>query len=271
MSQNFISENKEWNIVIKTGFDGIFRLKTYSFKFMGDTTLDEINCHKLYFSDDNGENWRSQSFWHERNDSVFLYLPRENGNILEAEDILIYNFNIQEKDSFYNHTSQDYIYVDSVRTKMWGNSERKIIYFSSKQNAKQQTKWIQGVGNDGLIYLSSEIGSSGGTSSILCFYENGEQVYQNADYNSCFISNTGVDQFIQQPNLVETIQIENDLLEISASAPGTISIFTPDGKLLQSRQIDTNKIQLSLSIKGMLIYRFTTKDGKVQTGKVQVK
>ena len=181
-SQNFISENKVWNIVIEMGIDQP-QTRTFIFKFSGDTVFNERTYKKLYESEDREqENWQLNSLWYERNDSLFKYSP------YDQKDVLIYDFNIAENDSFYISTSMEYMYVDSVRTKQWGEEMRKHIYFSSPRQPGYQTVWRQGVGQNGLITRSSEIGIIGVFAGILCFTEKNELVYQNSLYNSCFIN-----------------------------------------------------------------------------------
>ncbi len=159
--------------------------RTSSFKFSGDTTVQQTNYKKLYFSDDEQkENWALHSLWVERNDSVYKY------SLNTEEQLLVYDFNISENDSFHCRNTGLYLYVDSIKTKEWGTSERKIIYFHSEGNNYLHTIWIKGVGQNGLITRSSEVGITGGISSILCFEENGQLIYQNPEYNSCYIFTT---------------------------------------------------------------------------------
>ena len=137
---------------------------------------------KLYFSEDEQKkDWKLNSLWVENNDSIFQY------STVSEENLLIYDFNISEKDSFLNPYTDNYLYVDSIRTKEWGTDERKLIYFHSKEQSNLHTVWIKGVGQNGDITQSSEAGVTGGFSSILCFEENGELVYQNPEYNSCYV------------------------------------------------------------------------------------
>ncbi len=122
-SQNFISENKVWSIVSKGGMFEQWT-KTTSLKFSGDTTVQETIYKKLYSSGDEQKvEWTLHSLWFERNDSVFRHGAWYEG------DVLVYDFSIAEKDSFTVIKDELYLYVDSIRTKEWGNKERELIYF----------------------------------------------------------------------------------------------------------------------------------------------
>jgi hypothetical protein len=181
-SQNFISENKVWSIVTEGGMEQPWT-RTTSYKFSGDTTIHQMQYKKLYISkDEQKKDWKLNSLWVENNDSVFQY------SLASEENLLIYDFNISEKDSFLNLYTDNYLYVDSIRTREWGIGVRKLIYFHSKEQSNLHTIWINGVGQNGNITRSSEAGVTGGFNSILCFEENGELVYQNPQFNNCYIN-----------------------------------------------------------------------------------
>jgi len=181
-SQNFISENKVWSIVTEGGMEQPWT-RTTSYKFSGDTTIHQMQYKKLYISkDEQKKDWKLNSLWVENNDSVFQY------SLASEENLLIYDFNISEKDSFLNLNTDNYLYVDSIRTREWGIGVRKLIYFHSKEQSNLHTIWINGVGQNGNITRSSEAGVTGGFNSILCFEENGQLVYQNPQFNNCYIN-----------------------------------------------------------------------------------
>jgi hypothetical protein len=183
-SQNFISENKVWSIVSEGGMEQPW-IRTISCKFSGDTTVQQTHYKKLYISEDEQKmDWKLNSLWLERNDSIFKYWP------WTSETKLVYDFNITEKDSFRIDEFLT-LYVDSVRVKEWGGKMRKHWYFVGVEHySSKTTLWIEGVGNKNNFTRSSEVGITGGTSSILCFEENDQLVYQNPQYNDCYINSS---------------------------------------------------------------------------------
>lgn len=263
-AQNFVSENKLWSILSRDASGENMWERTSTFKFMGDTTLNDIKYLKLFASNDNGENWKMSSLWYEKNDSVFQYSPSDK------IDVLTYNFNLQEKDSFY-YQPVGYLDVDSVCTQMWGNSERKIIYLSSKRYSYPRTKWIQGVGQDGYITQSSEIGLTGAFNNILCFHEDGELVYQNPDYNSCYVNtNTAVATLEDKAKLIEVFPNDIGLLTIRIlnQQQGELTLFNLEGKQLIQQKINAVETQICLPETGIIMYQFTNNKGEKQTGKI---
>lgn len=268
-AQNFVSENNLWSILAIDGSGENMWKKTGTFKFMGDSTLNETLYSKLFESSDNGESWKFNSLWYENNDSIFSY------STYHKKDILIYDFNIEERDSFYIEESDGrYLYVDSVKTQLWGNSERKIIYLSTKEYSDRQTIWIQGVGQDGVITRSTEIDIMGAICHILCFHENGELVYQNPDYNTCYINiNTAVTTLEDQAKLIEVFPNDLGLLTIRIlnQQQGELTLFNIEGKQVLQQKIIETETQICLPQSGALIYHFTSEKGEVQTGKVMMR
>jgi len=264
-SQNLISENKVWSIVTEGGMEQPWT-RTTSYKFSGDTTIHQMQYKKLYISEDEQKkDWKLNSLWVENNDSVFQY------SLASEENLLIYDFNISEKDSFLNLYTDNYLYVDSIRTREWGIGVRKLIYFHSKEQSNLHTIWINGVGQNGDITRSSEAGVTGGFSSILCFEENGELVYQNPNYNSCSVF-TSVTTIKKEPKFVEVYSTCENLITVNPliGNPGIFQVYDLIGNKIVQKEIELMESKIRLPSTGIYIYRFITKTGEIQTGKVLV-
>ena len=266
-SQNFISEDKKWSIVSKIySEDDIDRKVTTSLKFLGDTTIQETSFKKLYSSDDKlKENWTLHSLWFERNDSIFSRSVWYEGNKLE------YDFTLSEKDTFTIYKDNLYLIVDSIRTKVWGNKEREFFYFHSPLSYNIQTVWIKGVGQLGYMPRSTEIGISGASCSLLCFEEDNELVYQNPEYNSCSVF-TSITTMKNEPDFVEVYNPGENLIIINplSTNRGIIQIFNISGYQIIQEEVDLKETQICLPISGAYIYRFISKTGEVQNGKIIV-
>ena len=266
MSQSFVSENKLWSIMAQVSFEGHWSWSNF-YKFSGDTTINQIQYKKLYESNNENQTyWKINSSWYEKNDSVFQYSDSK------GIDILIYNFNLEEKDSFYYNLLEDYLYVDSVRIKQWGNKDRKHIYLKSKLQPYLETVWIQGVGQNGLITRSSEAGIIGAFVKILCFSENGEKVYQSPEYDGCYVR-TSIEDLQHENQLLRSIPRNGGRIavELIESSGGIFSIYTSEGKLNRKIELSQRTTDICFFKKGLYLYRFESSDGRIQTGKVVVK
>jgi hypothetical protein len=265
-AQNFVSENNLWSIVITNSGTDQYNRSIY-YKFLGDSTINQTTYEKLYSTkDEQMEEWGFNSLWYEQNDSIFKY--DENSQ----QNLLTYDFNIEEKDSFYYSTAEMYMYVDSTNTTIWGGEERKHIYLSTPEIPGLQTIWRQGVGQDGLIIRSSEAFIVGAFAKILCFTENNELVYQNPDFNTCYINTTDVTTIEDQAKLIEVFPCDIGTLTIrmSSQQQGEFMLFDLEGRKILNQDINDTETQLCLPQSGIFIYRFTSNEGEIQTGKVYV-
>lgn len=265
-SQDFITENNFWCIVSEGGMEQPW-IRTSSFKFSGDTTIQQKRYKKLYYSEDEQKkDWKINSLWFERNDSVFKYWP------WTSETTLIYDFNIAEKDSFQIDESLT-LFVDSIRIKEWGGKMRKHWYFVGGEDYSSKTTiWIEDVGNLNNFTRSSDINITGALTTLLCFSESNELVYQNPQYNDCYINTltpiieTGpelVNVYVGGENMITVYPLNRNM--------GIIEVFTIAGCKIVQKQIELTESKINLPLKGTYIYRFITQTGEIQTGKVVVK
>ncbi len=269
-SQNFIDETKQWAIVAHSVPDTPYHYSTFFYKFYGDSILNGKTYHKLYESNDSNQvNWSLHFpfLWYERNDSVFQYYS-------STIDTLVYDFNIQEGDSF-NLGNQDYMKVDSIRYLEWGGSLRKHWFFcktNSDCSEWYRTIWIEGIGQLGLFTRSSEIGIYGAYVQLLCFYENGNLVYQNPNYNSCYVATSSKLTEDNSKKGINVFQSENGriIIDNPDSEKGVIVFYTIDGRQINELKIESDNTRLDLKYSGMIIYKFTNLNGKTQTGKILI-
>jgi hypothetical protein len=269
-SQNFISEKKLWSVVY-IGSSGDPWVKTSCFRFSGDTILNQRHYFKLYGSEDeNGEKWILRGLWFEENNFIYSYW------IPTKQTTLVYDFNIVEGDSFQIN-EYSWIFVDSIRTLEWGGKLRKHWFFSSHKDAyfdsDKYTVWIEGVGQTGLLTRSSENGITGAFNHLLCFSENGEQVYQNPDYSSCWINTTSAPSVESQKDMIELFQLDdgNIQLKLSKETSGELFLYTIDGKQVLKMSVKEPDSRFCAPTTGILFYRFISKKDEVNSGRIVLK
>jgi len=270
LAQNFISENKRWTIV-SIGSSEVSWVRTSCFKFSGDTILNQRHNFKLYESEDeNREKWILRTLWFEENNNVYSYW------IPTKKTTLVYDFNIVEGDSFQIDEYRT-IYVDSVRILEWGGKFRKHWFFSNHEDAffdsQKYTVWIEGVGQTGLFTRSTENGITGAFNHLLCFSENGEQVYQNPEYNSCYVHITSATSVESQKKQIELFQLDdgNIQLKLSEETSGELFLYTIDGKQVLKMPVDQTNSTFCAPMSGILFYRFISKNYEDQSGKIVLK
>jgi len=268
-SQNFIDETKQWAIVSTQSMDTNLKHTTY-YKFSGDSIINGFTYHKLFKSTDSSQlNWSLNDcpLWFERNDSVFK-LGHCCGYQIDTTT-LVYDFNLEEGDSFPYFYNQ-YMFVDSIKYLEWGGSIRKFLFFNQYgPHPYNCITWVEGVGNlENFSYSGIFcIGSVGW--ELLCFHEDGNLIYQNPYYNSCYIATSADIIKESSEKSVNIFQSGNGALIINNpnSEKGMIVFYSIDGRQIKELKIESENTQVDLRNSGMIIYKFTNLYGKTQTGK----
>jgi hypothetical protein len=263
-SQNFIDETKQWAILSNQCTDGPPCYFTYFYKFIGDSTFNGKIYHKLYESpDSNQTNWHLNSIWREKNDSVFNCIYFSSMDTILPES-LVYDFNIQEGDSFFVNSGSFYMKVDSIRFLDWGGSIRKHWFFcktNSDCSPMYRTIWIEGVGQTGYFPHSSDIGWIGAINQLLCFQENGNLVYQNPNFNSCYVqvpTNTKSQELINLFPNPATTQLTLTLPANTANAIYTL--YDMQGRLQLTGKTNNTQVELNVATlpRGLYVLKIIT-------------
>lgn len=265
-AQNFIDETKQWTILSIASMDTNVK-STHYCKFSGDSIINGSTYHKLYISNDSNQiNWTFGGLWFERNDSIFKYCWH-CGNYNDTTD-LIYDFNIVQGDTFNLYDFQNMV-VDSVRLIEWGGNNRKHWFFNQTgPDPYNCLTWIEGVGQFGNLNCSSPCLNSM-FDQLLCFHENGNLIFQNSLYNSCYIATSSDLIKVNSEKSINIFQSENGQMIINNPnlEKGTIDFYSIEGRQINDLKIESENTQLDLKKTGMIIYKFTNLNGKTQTGK----
>jgi hypothetical protein len=260
-SQNFINDNKQWANVTQP-LDLNTHFTTYN-KFSGDTIINGNVYHKLYSSTDSNQvNWTLDyySFWWEKNDSVFQRC-QHYGNINDTT-MLLYDFNLEEGDTFHIDEYYDMMKVDSIRYLDFGDTPRKYWFFNI-QSTYGYVTWIEGVGEWGNFSLPLNVVSSSST-QLLCFHENGNLVYQNPNFNSCYVNTTSVPSITKSQGLLNlfpnpaTTQITLNLPENKANA--TYTLYDMQGRIQLTGKTSNTQTEINVATlpRGLYILKIIT-------------
>jgi len=267
-SQILVRENVIWSSVIFEGPESL-PFYTHHTKFEGDTMIQSVTYKKIYRS--NNEMATNWSLWcefiREKDGKVFVY----NGGL--GNEYLYYDFNLSEGDSFYiywQHPPEDDPFiVDSIRAKEIHGKSYKHWYLSW---GGHQEVWIEKIGSLYDVLLSIGSFMSGGYYELLCVSENGELIYQNEQYNTCFMKSNEVNVFENPPPFLNVLPVSGEelLLQLSPGDVGNFFLYTPNGKRILKCPLTAPETTLCAPGRGLYLYRFVSEKGGVQSGKVVV-
>ena len=249
-SQNYypvVGEDKTWNVlsvVVNYPFPWDTTFSTISYKLTGDTVINSVTYKKMYSScEEIPINWNLCCFMREdTNRRVWLK------DSVEEDEFLMYDFMINEGDSIQvGYGESVYLYVDSINSVTVNGTLRPKYWMSCKVMPDYRETWIEGVGsNKGIVWSGSAL-LVGGWTWLLCMSEDGELIYMNPYFNSCYLISTDIIEensaLIQvYPNPAKNkLKIEN----VKNIKIESISIIDFTGKKI--KQFEPKKTHLDIS------------------------
>jgi len=184
------------------------------------------------------------------------YIRYENNIVytpwLDGEEEVI-NFNLTIGDTF-SVIPPGYgvkLIVDKIDTITLLNGEQRRRWKlrcidDNPPNIFGYTEWIEGIGNiDGLFATDNMCIFDVPSSEILCMYKNDNLIYDNPDYDSCWVTTTSTDEVsIQTMRLIPNPA--SDILTITTSneSLNLVRIYNVLGNLIfggRSKSIDISK------------------------------
>jgi hypothetical protein len=242
-----VAEGNVWNVLMESYGPGpIPNLSTNTFVIAGDTTINAIAYKKLYTStQEEPTEWTLDWAIREENDrKVYVW------SFSQMQERLMYDFAAAIGDTFliFPNDPDLFLVIDSITSVDFNGSVRAkfwltAIWRTAKGNGMpypEQETWIEGIGsNKGIVFSGSSV-FTGAAHWLLCKWENGEQVYMNPDYNSCYIATVSVRELSERsvrlfPNPATT----ETWLQLPENMPLTtmqIELYSPTGRLLYKAQ-----------------------------------
>lgn len=258
-----VQENNEWN-VLQVIFEGGNPWDTTFFTQMymisGDTIINELAYKKVFKSEEEiPVNWEYEGSIREEDEKVW-YISHFNN-----EETLIYDFTLNVGDTMV-FQYQSVMVVDSITFHEIGGMERKHVYFSYIDFSPYRELWIEGIGSNYGVLSSGSGGSVGGWTWLLCMSENGELVYMNPNFNSCFLISTDINEiktfnFIIYPNPTYGLLIIENLNNTKINSIRLVDLF---GQTIKTFKNNQTTLDLTRMTSGSYMLILGTENGLLQ-------
>ncbi len=193
-----------------------------------------------------------------------------------SDEFLIYDFDVEVGDSIYSKPV-DYIgwfypnplVVTLIDTIEMLNQCRKRIHFQRYCD----TPWIEGIGSlRGLLFKSGYIPSNGIWGELICFFDNGNLIYHNPEFETCYP--LPLDDVPDPKDFGDTFlklypnpSVNETIIEITTGEIERIDILDITGrKVFLRTNINSNKITLNTAQfkEGLYYLRVEMTDKKQQ-------
>ena len=183
-----VEDGKQWNVLFSYPWNPPEPQHKYTdiYKIEGDTLVDGMSYKVMYTTrNEDLTGWSVCGVIRETEDRQVLY--RRDGS---AYDEILYDFSmevgdtiIMNGDGFY----PDQMFVIETNEIIIGGEPRKQIILEYPWG--DQEIWIEGIGSLYGIINSGSLFLTGGSTDLLCYYEDGDLIWQNTTpgYDECYM------------------------------------------------------------------------------------
>ncbi len=229
--------NKNWNILsAQYSFDpgppSVFGTEKLSFRegendtIINSETYYDILGRDVYVREDTIE----KKVW-------FLILGTER---------VLYDFSLDIGDT----TELLGLVVDTITEEVINQTTRKKYWLSNGEI------WIEGIGSTLGILRRNMIGYVGATFWLLCAYEDEQLVYQNPDYNTCYIQTSVKEVEDEAISIYPNPAKEQLFIEGNLNLIKEVSIYDIAGHEVKTLPLKARAIDISGLEKGVYFIRF---------------
>ncbi len=228
-----VEDGKQWNVLFSYPWSPPEPQHKYTdiYKIEGDTLVDGMSYKVMYTTrNENLTGWSVCGVIRETEDKQVLY--RRDGS---AYDEILYDFSMEVGDTIImsgNGFYPNWMFVIETNEILVNGEPRQQIVLEYPWG--EQEIWIEGIGS---LYGIIDSGSrflDGGSTDLLCYYEDGDLIWQNTTpgYNECYIVNTG-----QQNDLVVTPTV------LTFNEPAVPQVFTISNQTNNAVTISSINVQ----------------------------
>ena len=228
-----VEDGKQWNELFSYPWSPPEPQHKYTdiYKIEGDTLVDGMSYKVMYTTrNENLTGWSVCGVIRETEDKQVLY--RRDGS---AYDEILYDFSMEVGDTIImsgNGFYPNWMFVIETNEILVNGEPRQQIVLEYPWG--EQEVWIEGIGS---LYGIIDSGSrflDGGSTDLLCYYEDGDLIWQNTTpgYNECYIVNTG-----QQNDLVVTPTV------LTFNEPAVPQVFTISNQTNNAVTISSINVQ----------------------------
>lgn len=275
ISQEIVDADKLWAIANVHCQPWGNAYSTYFYKFEGDTVVQDTAYQKVMISTDE---------FHENWDFFGAFIREENGRVfyreLYQQEGLIYDFNMELGDTVLVNNTRALEAVHLVLTEIDSvPSEEGYVerwQLNCLEYPDQTEIWLRGIGSmAGVMNSSVEIfGGLCGLYVLLCSSDLGNTVFQNPEFESCWMYITDIDNSEKKiaPRIYFSSASQQLIIEGLSLENGIVTLTDLNGRRINKKPFEGEKVQLPLSSAHNGIILVTVEQGDfLSTQKVYIR
>ena len=255
---SFLDDGLQWSYIVQENSEHwVYKtpsIKTYIYRYFGDTVINRLTYKKMFRSSDNGKTWDEIGYFGQERTNVY-YIPKG-----ETEDRLAYSFsdNMAYRPQLSNYGSEleltsDIITINSVQKKRWGFyykkrcDENEICQPESLDNKyAYEDIIIEGIGSifaptfDTLHFCPGSFTGCPYITSLLCVQKNGDVIWHNPNFDECYYERTATESLKTTKISLSQNPVKDKLTLTLPNAENQIKIFDLQGKLLLQQNVGSS-------------------------------
>ena len=193
---------------------------------------------------------------------LYRYFP-----MIDEEEVLLCDMTLTVGDTFYHIDSWGMAHPSVVESVSFENG-RKVIRF-----ALPYLPWHDALTfREGIFPNNFPIGYLDYydcENNLLCEYKDGEQVFENPEYNTCYIDETSVQEQGQQQITIYPNPVKETML-IEGAKASEVQLYNALGQVVKTVR-GTNEIPVADLPQGVYMLRIADAEGKVYTNKIMIR
>ena len=183
-----VEDGKQWNVLFSYPWNPPEPQHKYTdiYKIEGDTLVDGVSYKVMYTTrNENLTGWSVCGVIRETEDMQVLY--RRDGS---SYDEILYDFSMEVGDTIcmcdYGYDGCCMVVIEKGETIVNGEPRKQIVL---EYSWGDQEVWIEGIGSLYGIIDSGSLFLTGGSTNLLCYYEDGDLIWQNTTpgYDECYM------------------------------------------------------------------------------------
>ena len=193
---------------------------------------------------------------------LYRYFP-----MIDEEEVLLCDMSLTVGDTFYHIDSWGMAHPSVVESVSFENG-RKVIRF-----ALPYLPWHDALTfREGIFPNNFPIGYLDYydcENNLLCEYKDGEQVFENTEYNTCYIDETSVQEQGQQQITIYPNPAKETML-IEGAKASEVQLYNALGQVVKTVR-GTNEIPVADLPQGVYLLRIADAEGKDYTNKIMIR
>ena len=197
-----------------------------------------------------------------------IFYRQLNPDQSAGPEFLLYDWNIEVGDVVYVRygDSSRGLILDQITDTILGETERRVFHLHYEANPWLVETWIEGIGSElGFPFSGTKDNPSSMIvdAELLCYYEDGNQIWDNPNYDSCFINYLKVEENQYNDIMVYPNPTYGEVsIRLFETGEHNIEVYDIMGRKIMSTTVSGNNCTIDMNCLPIGLYNVVINNGK---------